>query len=143
MASNLLRRGVGRIDPKTSSLFLCDMQEKFRPMIAYFDQIVHNSNRVLGAAKIMDLPVFATEQYPKGLGRTVRELEVAKHGVVPHEKTCFTMCLPKIMEEVEAAGTRSVVLCGIETHACIHHTTLDLLEKGLDVHVVVDCCSSR
>ena len=25
----------------------------------------------------------------------------------------------------------SVILCGIETHACIHHTTLELIEKGI------------
>ena len=58
-------RSLGRIVPKTSALFLCDMQEKFRPMISYFDQVVLNSNRVLNAVKIMDMPALATEQYPK------------------------------------------------------------------------------
>ncbi|XP_035580989.1 isochorismatase domain-containing protein 2 isoform X9 [Zalophus californianus] len=38
---------------------------------------------------------------------------------------------------------RSVLLCGIETQACILNTTLDLLDRGLQVHVVVDACSSR
>lgn len=37
----------------------------------------------------------------------------------------------------------SVVLCGIEAHACIRHTVIDLLERGFNVHVVVDACSSR
>lgn len=37
----------------------------------------------------------------------------------------------------------SVILCGIETHACIRHTTMDLVENGFNVHVVVDACSSR
>jgi hypothetical protein len=30
-------------------------------------------------------------------------------------------------------NTKSIILCGIETHACIHHTTLDLLELGYEV----------
>merc|ERR1712173_139025 len=53
--------------------------------------------------------------------------------------------LPEVMEELQNAHTdiKSVILCGIETHACIHHTTLDLLEMGLDVHIPVDCVSSR
>ncbi len=34
-------------------------------------------------------------------------------------------------------------MCGIEAQACIHHTTLDLLERGIDVHIPVDCVSSR
>ena len=65
-------------------------------MIAHFDKIVFNSNRVLNAAKIMEMPVMATEQYPKGLGKTVPEIEVAKFGIVPFEKTCFTMAIPEV-----------------------------------------------
>merc|ERR1712110_1202128 len=38
---------------------------------------------------------------------------------------------------------KSVILCGIETHACITHTTLDLMEMGIDVHIPMDCVSSR
>jgi nicotinamidase-related amidase len=45
------------------------MQVKFRPSIKYFDEIVHNSNRLLKAATILDIPVVVTEQYPKGLGQ--------------------------------------------------------------------------
>merc|ERR1719431_1208714 len=93
----------------------------------------------------MSVPCVATEQYPKGLGPTVPELELAKFDIQPRAKTCFTMMLPEVMEELKAAETdiKSVILCGIETHACIHHTTLDLLEMGMDVHIPVDCVSSR
>ncbi len=142
--SSLVRR-LGRINPETTCLLLCDMQEKFRPNIAFFDAIVHNSNRVLHAANIMSVPVMATEQYPKGLGSTVPEIELAKFGVKPVAKTCFTMAIPELLNQM-APETRSVILCGIEAHACIQHTALDLLAKQqpeLDVHVVVDCVSSR
>merc|ERR1719289_838064 len=93
----------------------------------------------------MDMPVLATEQYPKGLGHTVPELELAKFSIKPYEKTCFTMCVPSLMTELskQQSVTKSIILCGIETHACIHHTTLDLLEMGMDVHIPVDCVSSR
>ena len=57
---------LGLLKASTSALFLCDMQVKFAPSIAYFPEIVKNSKRVLGAAQIFDLPVLATEQYPKG-----------------------------------------------------------------------------
>ena len=30
-----------------------------------------------------------------------------------------------------------------QTQVCVQQTTLDLLSKGLDVHVVADGCSSR
>ncbi len=58
---------LGKMVPKNSALFLCDMQEKFRPSIKYFNEIVFNSNRLLQAAKLLNMPVFCTEQYPKGI----------------------------------------------------------------------------
>jgi len=73
-----LPRSLGKINPASTALFLCDMQVKFRPSISHFDAVVANSNRVLSAAKLMNVPALATEQYPKGLGSTVPELEIAK-----------------------------------------------------------------
>eukprot|EP00095_Tigriopus_kingsejongensis_P001668 snap_masked-scaffold857_size87770-processed-gene-0.9 protein:Tk01668 transcript:snap_masked-scaffold857_size87770-processed-gene-0.9-mRNA-1 annotation:"isochorismatase domain-containing protein mitochondrial-like" len=136
---------LGRIAASTSALFLCDMQEKFRPLISHFDEVVHNSNRVLHAAQLMDMPAMVTEQYPRGLGRTVPQLAIAQYDMRPFEKTCFSMVIPELMAQLaqEQPQTQSVILCGIEAHACILHTSMDLLERGLDVHVLVDCCSSR
>jgi len=138
-------RSLGKIAPSTSALFLCDMQVKFRPMISYFDAVAANSARVLAAAAHMGLPIAATEQYPKGLGPTVPELDLAKFGVKAHPKSCFTMVLPDLMAELKEKqpDTKSIILCGIETQACIQHTTLDLLERGFEVHIPVDCASSR
>lgn len=42
------------------------MQEKFRPTIKYFPEIVEVSSRLFRAARILDIPVIVTEQYPKG-----------------------------------------------------------------------------
>lgn len=57
---------LGKLILNNSMLFLCDMQEKFRPSIQYFSQIVEVSSRMLKAAKILEMPVIVTEQYPKG-----------------------------------------------------------------------------
>ncbi|XP_073458721.1 isochorismatase domain-containing protein 2 [Aquarana catesbeiana] len=133
---------LGRLGQKSSVLFLCDMQEKFRPNIVFFPQIVSVAARLLQASKILDIPVIVTEQYPKGLGPTVPEL--GADGIKKYSKTCFTMLIPEVEKELQAfPERRSVILCGIETQACITSTTLDLLEKGFDVHVVADACSSR
>jgi len=138
-------RHIGKFSPSSTALFLCDMQVKFRPNITKFEAVVQNSNKVLHAAQIMSVPTFATEQYPKGLGHTVPELELEKYNITPHSKTCFTMMIPELVEQMKNANaeTKSVILCGIETQACITATTLDLLEMGLDVHIPVDCVSSR
>ncbi|XP_078511050.1 isochorismatase domain-containing protein 2 isoform X1 [Lissotriton helveticus] len=133
---------IGKLSQKGSVLFLCDMQEKFRHNIAYFPEVVSVAARMLQAAKVLDIPVIVTEQYPKGLGPTVPEL--GADGLKKYSKTCFSMLVPEVEEALGAIpDLRSVILCGIEAQACIMSTTLSLLEKGLDVHVVADACSSR
>ncbi|XP_040589821.1 isochorismatase domain-containing protein 2A [Mesocricetus auratus] len=135
------RASLGRLLPESSILFLCDMQEKFRPSIAYFPQIVSVAARMLKVARLLDVPVLLTEQYPQGLGPTVPEL--GAQGIRPVSKTCFSM-VPTLQKELDGRPQlRSVLLCGIETQVCILNTALDLLERGLQVHVVVDACSSR
>lgn len=59
-------KSIGKFTQKSSMLFLCDMQEKFRNNIKYFPQIVLISNRLLNAFKILSCPIVCTEQYPTG-----------------------------------------------------------------------------
>ncbi|KAK7488790.1 hypothetical protein BaRGS_00019925 [Batillaria attramentaria] len=133
---------VGKLVANNSCLFLCDMQEKFRPTIQYFPQIVSVARRMLQAARLLEMPVVVTEQYPKGLGHTVPELGVKDEQVFP--KTCFSMLLPEVESFLkEQREVKSVVLCGIETQACVLQTALDLIERDYDVHVIADACSSR
>ncbi|CAM1310243.1 ISOC2 (predicted) [Pycnogonum litorale] len=143
MAGNFCK--LGKIVEKSTAIFLCDMQEKFRTLIQYFPEVVSVSSRVLRAAKILELPVVVTEQYPKGLGPTVPELGIQDYkDIVPVAKTQFSMLTNDVLEGLKKNGDiKSVVLCGIEAHVCILGTTLSLLEQGYDVHVVVDACSSR
>jgi len=128
---------------ETTAFFLCDMQEKFRPTIKYFPEIATVANRLVAAANILNIPVIATEQYPKGLGNTVSEIDVTKAKVFP--KTVFSMATPEVLQHVgeNLPNLKTVVLFGIETHVCIQQTCLDLLEKDYEVHVVADSCSSR
>jgi nicotinamidase-related amidase len=62
---------LGRFPVEKSALFVCDIQEKFAPSIKYFPQIVANTKKMLASAKIMDIPVVYTEQYPKGILLTI------------------------------------------------------------------------
>ena len=115
-----LARNLGKLSPSTTTLFLCDMQAKFRPSSSHFDTTVHHSTRVLSATQLMSVPTMATEQYPKGLGANVPEPELGEFDISPHIETCFTLIRPLLTEEL------------------ILNTTMDLLEMGVDVHIPVD-----
>lgn len=135
------RASLGRIRPESSILFLCDMQEKLRDRVLYFPQIVSMAARMLKVARILDVPVLLTEHYPQGLGPTVPEL--GAQGVRTMSKTSFSMVPPLQQELDKLPQLKSVLLCGIETQVCILNTALDLLDRGLQVHVAVDACSSQ
>jgi len=164
---------VGKLTQKNTAIFLCDLQEKFRDKIQYFSSIVEAASRLLKLAKILNMPVVVTEQYPKGiiiiikvfcnrmrthlsclfitiftkkgLGHTVSELGLQNYqDIKPIEKTQFSMLTSSVVDYLTAKpDIKSVVLAGIETHVCVQGTCLSLLQQGLDVHVVVDGCSSR
>ena len=57
-----------------TALLVVDVQEKLIPLIADHQRIVWNVRRLIEGAKILGIPVAATEQYPKGIGPTVPEL---------------------------------------------------------------------
>ena len=95
--ASIIRQSIGILRTPRTSLFLCDMQEKFRPNIKFFDEVVANSSRILKAASVMEIPIMATEQYPKGLGSTVPELGLAEANIKAYPKTCFSMVLPELM----------------------------------------------
>ncbi|CAI2350755.1 unnamed protein product [Caenorhabditis sp. 36 PRJEB53466] len=136
------RKLIARINPSNSALFVCDIQEKFAKNIQYFPEIVTTTRRLIDAARILNIPTVVTEQYPKGLGHTVPLLKEGLAENTPiFDKMKFSMCVPPaegLLKNVE-----NVILVGIEAHVCVLQTTYDLLERGHNVHVVVDAVSSR
>ncbi|XP_076045080.1 isochorismatase domain-containing protein 1-like isoform X3 [Oratosquilla oratoria] len=98
----------------------------------------------LAGGKVLGVLLIATEQYPKGLGNTVTELDI-QHAAAVVPKTKFSMVVPEVEKLLLSSqhGVDAVVLFGIETHVCVEQTAIDLLSRGVKVHVVADCCSSR
>jgi nicotinamidase-related amidase len=108
------------------------------------DDMVTNIKILITAALRMGAPVLLTEQYPKGLGRTLPEVRALIEGVTPLEKTAFSCCgADGFMDGVRTAGGDHVILTGMEAHVCVLLTALDLLAAGFRVSVVGDAVCSR
>ncbi|XP_069135709.1 isochorismatase domain-containing protein 1-like [Argopecten irradians] len=136
---------LGNLALDKTVIFVCDMQERFRPAISYFAEIVEVAGRILEASKLLNIPVIVTEQYPKGLGSTVEELDIS-HAAGKFDKTKFSMMLPEVEEKLKTlcgGDVQHVVLLGIEAHVCVQQTVIDLLSRDIEVHVVADATSSR
>lgn len=127
-------------------LVVVDVQERlFNAMDAERrDDMVANVKILVSAARRLDVPVVVTEQYPRGLGRTLPELRALLGDTPPFEKTAFSCAgADGFMDRVRALGADHVILTGIEAHVCVLLTALDLLTRGLRVSIVADAVCSR
>ncbi|ORZ40189.1 Isochorismatase-like protein [Catenaria anguillulae PL171] len=135
---------LARLVPGRTAFFLCDIQERFRPMIYRFPDVVNTADKMAQASKVLSIPLVVTEQHPKGLGATVHELDVS-HAEVHVPKTLFSMHVPEVQRFLLDKKISNVVLFGIESHVCVTQTALDLLENKdnpVDVYILADGVSS-
>jgi nicotinamidase-related amidase len=92
----------------------------------------------------MNIPIVVTEQYPKGLGPTIKSLSGLINDFSPIKKMSFSCCgETKFLDSLHNYGKRNVIICGIETHVCVLQTVMDLIERGYHPVIIEDCVSSR
>ncbi|KAK3302126.1 Isochorismatase-like protein [Chaetomium strumarium] len=141
---------------KNPAIFICDIQEKFRPAIFEFDKVILTARKLLRAATDLQIPVFVTTQNRARLGDTVAELQdlLAAAGPLVKadvDKTRFSMWLPEVASHPHFTSSSSpntssssseVAIVGIESHICVTQTALDLLQAGHRVYVLADGVSS-
>jgi nicotinamidase-related amidase len=133
-----------KLERDRTVLVVVDVQEAFRPAVLDFDDVVHNVATLADGAKALAVPILVTEQYPKGLGRTVPELAERLDRVEPIEKVCFSAAgSADFNSALAASGRNQVLLCGIESHVCVNQTADDLIGRGIEVHVAQDAVTSR
>jgi len=123
------------------SLLLIDFQRRLMPAIAEGDAVVKNAARLAEAARLLDVPVLATEQNPEGLGSTVDP--VAPYPSAVLTKTHFDATRADKFDSLLPPGRETVVVTGCEAHVCVLQTVLGLLDRGAKVAVVQDAIGSR
>jgi nicotinamidase-related amidase len=127
-----------------SALLVIDIQERILPVIFEFERVVQNSIKLIKGFKTLGLPVYFTEQYPKGLGPTSSALKEALEDSKAVEKMSFSCSgAPGLFEELKQKKIDQIVLCGVESHVCVMQTALDLIANDFQVHIASDAVSSR
>jgi nicotinamidase-related amidase len=150
------------LDAAESQLVLIDYQAKLMPAIFESAAVLANAVRLGRIAKLMDVPVWGTEQNPSRLGQNLPELralcgqtlskmhfsaveEGLSEWLRPPAKAPAgnARSLPKHLQKPPEPQRSMIVIAGCEAHVCLLQTALDLLEDEFDVWVVTDACSSR
>ena len=132
------------VNPQQAFLLVVDLQVAYREALHEWDRTVERACVLIRAARLLELPVLYTEQYPQGLGATTAEVQEALGDSIGFEKkTLSALGAPGLAEHLLALGRRQAIVCGIETHACINQTVHELLAEGFRVHMPRDALSSR
>lgn len=124
-------------------LLIIDIQEGLANVMKYKDQVIDNTKILLQAANLMNIPIIITEQYPKGLGHTIKDFENLTSQASIFEKISFSAYLDNIAKTIEDKGRKKIIISGMETHVCVFQTTRDLIEAGYEVYIIEDAVASR
>lgn len=131
------------INKEDTVLMVIDIQERLVPVINEVDRVIDNTNILLEASEILDIPVIVTEQYPKGLGKTSDRIKLHTNNVYGYPKISFTAYTYEVENQLKNLNKNKVVIVGMETHVCVYQTIRDLLKNNYEVFLVSDAVSSR
>lgn len=126
-----------------SALLIVDVQEKLFPLMSRGEDMLRNILKLIRFCKKCGIPIIVTEQYLKGLGRTVQEIRSELGDIKPIEKTSFS-CFgsQEFRSTVRRMRVKTLIITGIEAHVCIMQTALETPRK-IRACVVADAVSSH
>ncbi|MDD2380922.1 MAG: isochorismatase family protein [Mariniphaga sp.] len=128
---------------KTISLII-DIQERLFPVMQGKEELLRNCQILIRGLNTLGIPHIVTQQYTKGLGETIEEIQSILPDFTPVEKREFS-CYnePHVISRIHESDAQHIIICGIESHVCVLQTAIDLKQAGLNPVVVMDCVSSR
>ncbi|WP_165008713.1 isochorismatase family protein [Neisseria yangbaofengii] len=130
--------------PENTLCIVVDIQERLLPALHNADAMVERSRVVIQGLQALEVLLVATEQYPKGLGKTVPAVQLLLGDrAAVFEKTRFSAVIAEVEAVLNEKNVENVILLGAEAHVCMLQTVLDLRAKGLAVYVPFDCTTSR
>lgn len=134
---------VPRLNAENTVLLVVDVQERLMPVIADRKRLVNNCAVMVRMASELGIPTLLTEQYVKGLGRTVPEIADCMPDPSRRvEKTRFSALVDVIDDQINRWRRSDVLVCGIEAHVCVLQTVLDLQATGRQTWLVSDAISA-
>ncbi|ODS93953.1 MAG: isochorismatase [Comamonas sp. SCN 65-56] len=152
------------LNAEESRLVLVDYQERLMPVIQDGAAVLANARRLAQVAKMVQVPVWGTEQNPQRLGpndaqlRALCDKTLAKmhfsavaDGLAewlappPAAPRGNARSLPRHLQKSQPVSSErpSIVVAGCEAHVCLLQTALELIEEEFEIWVVTDACGSR
>ena len=129
------------IEKEISRLIIIDVQEKLVSVMPKPHTFIDNIIRLQKAANILGIKQTYSEQYPKGLGKTLDKIDENLYGKKIQTKFEYIEKTEFGIDGV-MGGAKHCIICGIEAHVCVLQTAINLAEDK-KVYVVQDAIASR
>ena len=134
-------------DKDNSVLVVIDIQQRLAAAMPekILNGVIQKTQFLISAAKLLNIPIVVSEQYPKGLGSTLPELseQISSYSKIV-EKTCFSCASSQPFQKVlQSLNKKQIVLAGMEAHICVTQTAIELLQEQYQVYVPIDAVCSR
>lgn len=127
-----------------SAAILVDIQERLVPAMYRGEETVKSCVSLIQGLQILNIPILAARQYPKGLGDLVEPVRDVLGVYKSYDKMSFSVYGdPKMKEKLREMGKKNIFVFGIETHICVLQSVIDLQNDGYQVYLVSDCATSR
>ena len=124
-------------------LLIMDMQQKLINNIKGSELLIFNIKKLIDACNLLNVRIAMTEQNPLKLGMTLESI-LDNNEYPKFEKMEFSCSKNKnFINYINKYGFKNIIVCGIESHICILQTSIDLLQKGLNILIPRDAIGSR
>lgn len=131
------------LEASDTTLVIVDVQERLMPVMHAQSELRGKLAQLVKGAQALELPIIITQQNSDALGPTIPEITDLVD-IDPVEKLTFSCCEVEEFDTLLSEGDQKrIILAGVETHVCVFQTLSDLRAQGYEVHVPVDCVSSR
>lgn len=139
-----MSRHPNLLNRNEAALIIIDVQERLAAVMEHRERVIANIEKLIKGCQILKVPIYYTEQYPKGLGRTEKALLQLLQGIDPVVKMSFSACCElSLMQPLQNANITQVIITGMEAHVCVLQSAFDFLYAGFSVQVVSDAVCSR
>lgn len=133
---------VTKMSSERSLVLLIDVQEGLAKVIWEAEARIARARFLLEMARLLEVPILATEQNPTKMGATVAALQ--GFASETFAKQSFSACgSAELVAAVQRLERDQIILVGCETHICVTQTGLDLQRMGLEVAVAEDAVAAR
>ena len=124
-------------------LLIVDVQQKLLKNIKDNKLLVFNIKKLINTCNLLNIQIAITEQNPMKLGKTLESI-IDDNEYPIFEKMEFSCIKNKsFINYLNEHNFNNIIVCGIESHICVLQTSIDLLQKGLNILIPRDAIGSR